>query len=418
MSKRLLTAAILIILPLICGKAAFGQGDAPAESDAVDRALRVWLPAPLIADEASEAFTLLREHTAAFSDNNGIAVEFRIKAVGAVGGIMSSIRSASEVAPGALPDIALIHRSDFTPNQARQYLQSLETLFSSALINELDNALESGQIPLERSVALYGLPYFLELLHAVYAGPLRDIDDGLSFEDVLASGAAMLFPAARPTGLNQTVYLQYLEAGAGQARDGTLAIDEAAISAVLAYYEQLWQRELISAETLGYQTPAAYQSAFIDSDLQPRIGIFTSSQYLFMRDQIDARLKAANLPTAGGQSLTTRDGWLWVIVAPDLTRQTYAARFLEWMTEPAFHAAIAKALYMLPSQSAALAESLPADLDRDFYAELLAAAIAPLPESEGGTAPRALQLALIQVLGGEVSAAEATQQIMRQFADS
>ena len=89
--------------------------------------LQAWLPVPLISDESAVAFALLQEHTSVFSSNNNIEVEYRIKDVGVTGGIMSSIRSGSKVAPGALPDVALIRRRDFTPIQARQYLYSMES---------------------------------------------------------------------------------------------------------------------------------------------------------------------------------------------------------------------------------------------------------------------------------------------------
>ena len=394
-----------------------GQEDSASEADSAPRPLKVWLPAPLIPDESATAFLLLSEHTETFSLNNNIAVEYRLKDIGSVGGIMSSIRSASEVAPGALPDITLIRRRDFTPTQARQYLQSMESLFSSSLINDLDNALEFGQIPLEGGVALYGLPYFFEVLHAVHTQPIAELGSRLSFDDVLANEATMLFPAARTSGLNQTFYLQYLAAGGTAPGNGAMVIDEDALLAVLSFYEALVNRGLVSADVPTYQTPAAYQSVFLNSAEQLQIAIFSSSTYLSMLEQQERQLYAANIPTANGNSLATRDGWLWVIVTPDLARQTYSARFLEWMTDPAFHAAFAKALHQLPSQPAILHDSLPENVDHAFFEALLYSGVLPLPESEGGTAPRIMQEALIQVLHDETTAASATQHVMNQLGD-
>ena len=137
------------------------------------RPLQVWLPAPLISDESGAAFQLLSEHTAAFSLNNGIDIEYRIKDVGKIGGIMSTIRAGKDVAPAALPDVTLIRRRDFTPSQARQYMQSLESLFSSSLINDLDYGLAFGQVSLEAGIALYGLPYLFDVLLAVHSRPLQ-----------------------------------------------------------------------------------------------------------------------------------------------------------------------------------------------------------------------------------------------------
>ena len=391
------------------------QENPPSDVNAQERPLKVWLPVPLVSDESDLAFTLLSEHTSAFSSNNNIAVEYRIKEVGVTGGMMSSIRSGSEVAPGALPDIALIRRREFTPTQARQYWYSMETLFSSALISDLGLALEFGQIPQDGGMALYGLPYFFEVLHAVSTQPLAEAALGVRFEDVLSHGATLLFPAARNSGLNQTFYLQYLAAGGITSRNHVMAIDEGALFAVLEFYERLVERDLVPVDVLTYQTPAEYRSEFISRTGQAKIAVFSSSEFLSMLDQQDTTLFPANIPTANGESLATRDGWLWVIITPDQTRQTHSARYLEWMTEPMFHAEFAKALYQLPAQPGILRDSLPENVDHQFFEDLLYEGILPLPESEGGSAPRIMQEALARVLQSEASAASATRQVIDQF---
>ena len=386
------------------------------DSVAAPRPLKVWIPAPLIADESSQAFQLLNDHTQVFSERNNLAVDYRIKAVGAVGGIMSTIRSGSEVAPGALPDIALIRRRDLMPAQAQQYLQSMETLFSSSLINELDSALEFGQIPLEDGVALYGLPYFFEVLHTVYAPPLDYADRRLSFDDALANPATFLFPAGRANGLNQTFYLQYLAAGGLEPPNDDTTIDEAALGAVLEFYEQLVEQDLIAPDVLTYQSPAAYQANFIRDADQRILAVFSSSEYLSMLDQQNPNLLAAGIPAPNDASITTRDGWLWVIVTPDLTRRALSARYLEWLMQPVFHARFSMELYQLPSQPAILGDSLPAAVDGPFMEALLDNAIRPIPESEGGTAPRLMQEALMQVLHGDTTAT-AVKQALDQLAE-
>jgi len=408
-------AALLFSLLCLTETQVTAQDNPPSQVDAREQPLQAWLPVPLISDESGLAFALLQEHTSIFSSNNNIDVEYRIKDVGVTGGIMSSIRSASEVAPGALPDVALIRRRDFTPTQARQYLYSMETLFSSALISDLGIALEFGQIPQDGGMALYGLPYFFEVLHAVSTQPLADAALGVRFDDVLSHGATLLFPAARSTGLNQTFYLQYLAAGGSASRNDVVAIDEGALFAVLEFYEQLVQQGLIPIDVLSYQAPADYRPEFVSGADPAKVAVFASSEYLSMLDQHDIKLFPSNIPTANGESLATRDGWLWVIITPDQTRQTLSARFLEWMTEPAFHAEFAKALYQLPTQPAILRDSLPENVDHQFFEDLLYKGILPLPESEGGSAPRIMQEAFARVLHGEASAASATRQVMSQF---
>ena len=406
--------ALALLMATLTLGVAFNASVAQESADDAPPPLKVWLPAPLFADESSAEYALLAAHTETFSAGAGIEVAFRIKAVGTLGGIMSTIRTGSDVAPGALPDLALIRRRDFTPTQARQYLQSLETLFSSSLINELDNSLAFGQIALDEGVALYGLPYLLDALLAITTPAAGDLGAAPTFADALASGASFHFPAARSNGLNQTTYLQYLSAGGPRQSETVSEIDEGALRAVLEFYEALVAAERLSPDALGYQSPEAYLPQLTSDFDSPQLAIARASDYLGLLEQ-HAALGAARIPSAGGRGASALDGWLWVIVTPDLNRQSQAARYLEWMMEPAFHAGLSLALHHLPAQSAVLADSLPETVDWQFFADLLDDATIPLPEGEGGTAPRLMQEALARVLHGESSAAAATREALAQF---
>jgi len=147
------------------------------------------------------------------------------------------------------------------------------------------------------------------------------------------------------------------------------------------------------------------------------LAVFRASEYFAMTEQQDATLRAVQVPTASGGGRSIRDGWLWVLVTPDMNRQTLSARYLEWMMEPEFHADFARALYHLPTQPSLLDDSLPAGADRQFFVDLLENATLPLPENEGGTAPRLMQEALIHVLHGDATAEQATRQVLSQLAE-
>ena len=409
--------AFAVITMLVSAALVSAQDEPGAAAEALPAPLRVWLPAPLIDDESSAAYQMLADHTARFAENNDIPVQFRIKDIGKLGGIMATIRAGSEVAPGALPDIALIRRRDFTATQALQYLQSMETLFSTSLINDLADGLAFGQVEQDGSAALFGMPYLFDLLLAVSTQPLTADGAGLRFDDVLKNEISFRFPAARTNGLNQTFYLQYLAAGGSLPENGALSLDDAALEAVLSFYEALTQRRLVATDVLTFQSSADYRNDFLSEPAQSQLAVFTASDYLTVFEQSETALYAANIPTSGGESASVRDGWLWVMATPDLSRQALSARFLEWMMEPGFHAQFAMALYHLPSQPAILTDSLPEFVDRQLFADLLASAIRPLPETEGGSAPRLMQEAMAQVLQGEQDAASATRRVMDQVAE-
>ncbi len=404
---------ILVAAALVC---ACFTISAQGSAEAAPQPLTVWLPAALISDESGRAYQLLSEHAANFANGNDIAVEFRIKATEGVGGILSTIRAGKEVAPAALPDLTLIPRRDFSPAQAREYLQSLETLFSASLLMDLAGGLAFGQIPLEGEIALFGLPYLFDLLIGAHTQPMGKADERLSFADVLANEASFLFPAARANGLNQTFYHQYLAAGGTGPSDGLMTIDEAALLKVLRFYESLLQGGLVSPDALSYPSPRAYINELMNRDERQLVAIISVSDYLALIEQ-ETQLMASEIPTADANGSAILNGWLWVMVRPDRNRQTLAARFLEWLMEPVFHADLARALHHLPSQPAILADSLPGSADGELLAQLLERAALPLPEGEGGAVPRLMQEALIDLLHGEATAADATEQALGALAE-
>lgn len=407
-------AAVTLLLCICLVSAA--QED-PSDRETAPQLLKVWFPATLIADESDAAFQMLVDHALAFSGNSQTAVDFRIKDADGVGGIMSTIRAGKEVAPGALPDLTLINRRSFTPSQASIYLQSLETLFSSSVLNDLAGGVDFGHISFEGEQTLFGMPYLFDMLVSVHAQPLSASGYSLTFADVLSSEAEFLFPAARANGLNQTFYLQYLAAGGALPADGAMPIDEEPLRIVLGFYEELSRLGLVSPDVLTYQSPAAYRAAFDSRGDRLQLGIFSLSGYLAMLQRQELALLASKIPTADGNGASILDGWLWVIVTPDRNRQALASRFIEWMLEPTFHAGFARALHHLPSQPAILTDSLPPAADGDFFAQLLADSILPLPEAEGGAAPRLMQDALKQVLYADASAEHAARDAINQLAD-
>jgi len=411
--RRLALILMIIVGVLIVPVTA--QDDEPSETVIPDLELDVWIPALLISDTSSDAYQQLIEHTTQFTLDNNINVNYRIKAVGTVGGIMSTIRSGSVVAPDALPDVTLIRRSDLASAQVPTLLQSMETLFSTALLNDIDNSLELGQVRTTDGLELYGLPYFVDLLMTVYTRPVDDITNSLTFDDVILNADRFLFPAGRASGLNQTFYLQYLSAGGVPPRNGELVINSNALQTVLEFYETAAELEIVSPDVLTYGSPSAYRTDFMNDMDALNFAVVTTSEYLSMRQQ-DSSLQIGTIPTANGNSLPTATGWVWVMVTPDPAQQDLAVRYLNWMMQPNFHADLSNTLNQLPAQESALEDSLPQGIDPVFINDLLSNAILPLPDSEGGTVPRAMQEALIAVINQELTAEEATQRIVEQFA--
>ena len=393
---------------------ASAQDAIPTETDSAQPILTVWIPATLLSNTESDAFQQLIEHTEQFSTENHVTVEYRVKAIGQTGGIMSTIRSGSTVAPGALPDVTLIRRSDLISAQATTFLQSLENLFSSALLNDLDQSLQLGQVNGDEELQLFGLPYFIDVQLTISNDELEDIGTTLTFDDILDNADSLLLPAARINGLNQTFYLQYLAAGGVPPRNDEMTININALQSVLEFYESAIQHGIITPAILDYNTPSAYRTDFINNMNGKNFGIFSSSEYLSLLQQ-DSGLYAAPIPTEGGTTITTISGWVWVMVTPDPDQQNRSVQYLNWMMETDFHAEFANMLNQLPAQQPAMLNSLPNNVDPALFEDLLNNAILPLPDSESGTVPRAMQEALTKVVNGDATAEQATSDVVEQF---
>jgi len=211
--------------------------------------LTIWWPDQLISPDDDEAYDLLFDQTEDFAQTQeNTEVVLRLKRVGTTGGIMSTLRTASVVAPGALPTLTLVRRQDLLSLVRSGLAQSLEGSVTSATISELGNTLPLGQINGE----LYGIPYMLNFQHLVYR-PQDGVDyDGWSYSDLLARGQGFVFPAAQTTGISDVLLLQYLAAGGTLDRDGVLQLNEEALQTTLAFYEAASDDGLVTGFTLNY----------------------------------------------------------------------------------------------------------------------------------------------------------------------
>jgi len=128
--------------------------------------LTVWMPEGFEPDEKTPAGQALAEEALAFDEARpDIQVEFYPKRLRGAGGITAYLRSAPPVAPGVLPDLTLLDRDSLAAMSREKLIVPIGTLVDPAVIEGLyPVAREVGTIDGE----LTGLPYLLEMDHAVY----------------------------------------------------------------------------------------------------------------------------------------------------------------------------------------------------------------------------------------------------------
>jgi len=378
--------------------------------------LIIWWPEPLAPvdhPELSEEGGVLYEQINTFDLAEGVSVEvdFRRKQPTDTGGIMSTLRTAVAVAPGSVPDVTLLRREDLLTAVQLGLVHPLEDFISPAVIDDLYGVgLELGRVNGE----IYGLPYMLDALVLAYHPSETAIlsETTWNFEDILAQDSTLLFPAVRPNGISNLFLLQYVSAG-GTLPDisGIMTLNLDALEATLSFYEQAQNMGLIAPRTLDAQSSADYLSEIVNGSSY--LAVMTSSQYLKLHTA-DNSLRVASVPTSNGDTVTTVNGWMWVITAETADRQALAARFIDWMMDSDRQRNYAGAIYVLPSQETALLGLNRSLVDTHLMDDLLTHAIPIPPDNLGGIVTRAMQNALIAVLSGEASAEEAVQEVIEQ----
>jgi ABC-type glycerol-3-phosphate transport system substrate-binding protein len=365
----------------------------------------IWWPETLAPLNNEEAAAILAGHIADYERSvNGINVEIRLKQAQDVGGIIETLRTASVVAPDALPDLTLIQREDLVAAVQADLVQPLEGHISSAIIGNLHRAvLALGQVDDE----LYGLPYALEVQHLAYH-PVTN-NESWRFEEMLLRESPFVFPANRVNGVNDVFLVQYLAAG-GALLDGGI-INADALRDTLAFYEQAVAAGIVDPVVLDYSAPANYRRELASGTISA--AVVTSSVYLEMLAE-GQMLDYGLIPTSNGQPATVLNGWMWVVTTPAADRQTPAVAFLDWMLDAERQGEYDEAVYLLPSQRSALRRWINPAYAR-FVERLLDNATLPLADNETGSTARALQNGLTSVLLGARTADEATQDVLDQL---
>ncbi|MBI1882422.1 MAG: hypothetical protein HYR94_29970, partial [Chloroflexi bacterium] len=157
----------------------------------------------------------------AFEANNpDLAVKLLLKKPSGKGGMLDFLRTAREVAPSILPDVAIMNAADLNQAYTEGLLQTLD--------NRLDRSIVQDLLPAARKMGtvnerLAGVPLSLEMEHAVYNTNIYTATPML-WTNVLSSETKYLFPAKGTNGLlNDATLAQYFSAG------GTFHNDQGAL---------------------------------------------------------------------------------------------------------------------------------------------------------------------------------------------
>jgi ABC-type glycerol-3-phosphate transport system substrate-binding protein len=408
---RLFLSTLLLGIIIALGGSVLAQDatTSPTATEELAITLTIWWPDSLALSSENILNPLLLEQSEAFQENQTppLSIEHRIKAVGTVGGIMSTLRNASNVAPNAMPSLTLLRRQDLLVAAREGLLQSLEGGIPSSIQGDLRAVLTLGQVNGE----LYGLPYLLDLQHLVYR-PQSNVDySDWSYAGVLEREQAFAFPASRTSGVNDVFLLQYLASGGSLSTNGSLSLNPSSLEKNLEFYQAAMERGIVDNLSLSYSSPNNYLADFQTGVYN--MAVFSSSNYLQLH-AAEPGLAIAPIPSETGKQTSILNGWIWVLVTDDARERMAALDYIAWMMDSNRQAAFAEASFNLPSRQSAMALGLAGDAPLDPFLLLLENPVLPLSDVEIGSLGSAMQTALSSVLNAESSAEEATQTLINQ----
>jgi maltose-binding protein MalE len=370
----------------------------------------IWFPESLAPSDRTEIAELLNEQLNGFvaEHDQPINIEFRLRRYAETGGILPTLRTANKVAPNGLPDITLVRRDDLPTLVQEGLALPLEGHLSSSIIGDLfPPALQSGRVQNQ----LYAIPYLVDIQLLAYYGD-EEQPSIWTFDNIIRAEAFWNFPAGRTTGLNTTVFLQYLASGGTLSNDETLNFNAEALRTVLAYYERARELNLIDETMLNFVSSNDYVRSFTSGDL--RAGVMNSTLFLTELAN-ETPLQASPIPSDVTDTPTLMNGWVWVVTAKNADHQAIAFNFIDWMMDNTRQADYAQLVNMLPSQRGSL-NSLPLSNELlTLFDNLLTNAVLMPSDNNTGAVARAIQSAFTGVISGNLTADEAVESVESQF---
>lgn len=350
--------------------------------------LTVWWPDTLVDAADGLAVTLLGDQIDAFQRSQpDVKIDLRLKKNEGVGDVIETLGASHTVAPGSLPDATLLHYSELALAAQAGWIQPLSDLMPASIqIDVYSAAIALGEV----NNQWYGIPYALEITHMAYR-PIVLSGNFARFDSVLADRQGFAFPASPQGRLSDMILVQYVSAGGDLAELSNDNINLDALRIVLSFYQQAVTDGLIDPSILDYLTTDDYFPQLIDGEISA--AVVRSGQYLQLLEQ-DTSFEAAPVPQAEGESMTILDGWMWVVVTPDVQRQQQSREFIEWMMDVERQSAFTRLVPVVPSQPSAMW------LEQEGYAAFIETLLpqARLPITSSSLT--AIQNALADVLQG------------------
>ncbi len=378
----------------------------PPASPPPQTVLVLWLPPQFDPSGTLPAAKLLSARLEAFqAANPGIRVEVRIKAASGPGGLLDSLTATSAAAPGNLPALIALPRSDLETAALKSLVFPLDRL--TKLVDDPDWYAYARQLAFIQGTP-YGLPFAGDALLLLYR-PGKVTAPPTDWPAIFSQNLPLAFPAADPQAM-LTLEL-YLSAG-GTIKDsqGRPTLQADVLTKVLKLYDDGIKQGTFLPILAQYQTDGQAWQAYRDQKNQWLVS--WSSRFI---SELPADTTAASLPSLGTQPYTLATGWLWALSEPDSAQRPAAISLAEFLSASQFLAQWSAATGYLPTRPSALAAWSNQSLKSLLSPVVLAAQARPSNDLLSSLGP-VLQDATLQVIRQQADPAQAAEAAAERLA--
>lgn len=364
--------------------------------------LTLWTVEPVSAEAAGKAGEAFAQGIRSFMGRYpNVTVVVKLKNETGKGSVLDYLRTAAQVAPSVLPDMAVLDLTELAAAARAGAIFPLDELVAPGLISDLlPGARAAGSV----DGKLMGMPFEVDVEHLIF-NTRQLTTPPLTWDDVLNAGVPYRFPAKGRNGLaNDCFLIQYLAAG-GRLLDeeGRPTLDEAVLTSVLDYYVRGVRAGVIPGDVIEAASADDLWSWYVSQ----RNGMVHVRARRYLQERFALRdTRFAAIPTRDGKPLTLVRGRVLAITARDPSQQVIAARMIEWLLQPDNAIVWNQTTFSIPTRYATF-QRWGDDPYLDFLRQQLEVAL-PVPSfPQYDQVGRVLQQAILEVLNGDATPEEA-----------
>ena len=299
---------------------------APTENSLFTNSLSIWLPPQFAPNADTESGEIMLARIESFRElYPQYTVDIRLKADSGSSSLLNSLLTTASAAPGVLPSVVLISRSDLEIAAAQGVVQPIESL--SSAIDESDwfpFANEMGIIHGET----YGLPFAADAMGLVMH---EDVFGGEYVPLIEASRrlGTIAFAAGDPDTVVPFILYQSI-GGNVEDQQGQPTIELEVLSKTFASIEENRRLGSFPPTLIEYQSDNQIWAAFSEDEFD---GVLTwISRPLAEADNYFI----SPLPGIENQPYTYASGWIWCLVDKKNANRELSISFAEHMIDPLF----------------------------------------------------------------------------------